>query len=433
MKLLLPLAALFVLTACGGGSGEAGSPNSQVAVKAPLKITAMQSTTCGGSVAATKAELFVYDNNWNITGRYKAGADGSFTLATEAKLLNFSVVHNLGDSISPKIFQQVFSQVEPGDFGLVYLGETSDNCECAQATANIAKVNSSTLQFMDVANDTLYPKAAKISSNTATFELCREKGKEWPQLAITARTTDYQWIFATLKDYQPNQQLLINLDKEVSALPFNSNNLAATMSSYYYAKDVSFRGATPKYDTPVMINGLANVRYVSHMATVQKSSYDSYGRKANLSVGNSLLQKAGDSRALNFMLPEWSRMEAFLATANKDWLNYNKGIQYDYTNFSEFTAITAELSLQVSTQGFIELNFIGPLKGKFPASLLPSGYLNSDVAEQAVFKHLNIKLNHLSTASDVTSYTKQDMKMYAPLVSKKERDGDYTYLSFFVY
>ncbi|WP_306522299.1 hypothetical protein [Rheinheimera sp.] len=432
MKLLLPLAALFVLTACGGGSGEAGSPNSQVAVKAPLKITAMQSTTCGGSVAATKAELFVYDNNWNITGRYKAGADGSFTLATEAKLLNFSLINNLGTHIKPKISQKVYSQVEPGDYGTVFVGHNSDNCECVEASATITKLSSSPLVQMRVSNETMQFSFAKLNGNTATLNLCRQQGKNWPALAIAARNTAGSWAYARLDNYQPTQPLFINLDKEVQALPFTTNNTAATYSSYSYTQDLAYRALTANADAPVQINGLTQIKYLTHTATLRTVQSNGDGTMIDLFSTHNLLRKTADSSALNFVIPEWSKVETFAATAAKDWAKFANGFAYDYSSFAEFTALNVDVSVYFPEGNYIEQQFTGPLKGKFPASFLPADYLALTVMDTVDHSYVSIDLSQLSSANNLTAYVRQNLKLAAPLVSQREREGDFSYIGFAV-
>lgn len=432
MKLLLPVAALFVLTACGGSSGDAGSPNTPtppIAVKAPLKITAMQSTTCGGSRPATQAELLIYDDNWKITGRYKAGTDGSFLFNTDLKLINFSVLNNVGDKNNPKIVQEVYSQVEPGDFGTVHLGETSQNCECVQASANITKLGSSPLKQMRVSDETMKVTFAEIKGNTATFNLCRQANKNWPALAISARNTAGSWAYARLENYQPSQPLLINLDKEVQVLPFSSNNPKAQYGSYSYTKDLSFRGLTANSDAPVLINGINDLRYIHHSSFV--FDYQDVAEKTLYTfAGHNLLQKAGDTRALNFILPERSRRDAFLNLASRDLLEIEDGLQYDYSQFNEFTAVNIFISLKLAESGTVDQRFTGPLKGKIPESFLPADYLAQAVMDKAELTYLDIELSHLSSANNITAYVKQQLAFFVPFAGKKERSGDTTFIGF---
>lgn len=435
MKMLLPLTALCFVTACGGSgdSDNSAGPSTQTQANGPLKVTVHEALICGGSMPVNKAELFTYDDNWKITGRHKAAADGSFIITTNDKLINFSLVNNQGDKQQPKLNQKVFAQVQPGDFGTQYLGTSSQNCECTQATANIATVSSSSVSSLRVYAEYDARNFASLSGNTATFEICRQKGSSWPELVMSAQTRNGDTFYGVLDNYQPTQSMLINLDKVALPVAFTSNVNSPGFISYHGSKHAYVRAVSKGVGTPVLISGLKDLNFVSYYASSTGSIPMPGEVNATYYVTQMQNRSSDFQRPVAFVLPDLNRAENFTRQVLTDWSNLENSVNYDYSDYAGFTAVNVILNIELKDQSYISQQFIGPLKGRFPADLLPTDYLSDSVVNNASGLLFDVVLEQATASSTLTAHAKQRNRYYSALSSKIERQGDMTSMGMYFF
>lgn len=431
MKKILSISAFTLLSACGGSNTEVSQPAK--VTYAPLKVKMVQALECGGTIPASNAEVFIYDNTWKIVSRHKADANGAIEVPVTTKLLNFSMIVNNGSATTPDIFQQAFTQIESGDFGTVELGFTSKGCECRTATASINKVSSSALNAINLTTDTgkSYHSVSRPFGNDAEFQVCRQVGAAWPMLTFSVMDSNNEWFFDQIDKYDPSERLVINFFRTTTKLAFNANSPEVSVNTFSYGKHgtlmVGPYSSTELFAAPEM----GSTTFVGYTGRMTDSQFVNDNIMLTYSTAHRVNRTTDLLQPVTFMVPDLKEAKKFGEIMLKSLSTEENLTNYDFSEFTDFKMMEFSIYSNFNNGGKLVQSVIGPLKGVLPEDLLPAGYLDQKLDDSISTFSLQAQLVQINSALDVNTHVKQMLPAYSFVPSNVKRPAEFKTIEFY--
>lgn len=370
MKYFYLAASAILLSACGGSSDSSSGPTTS-----EVKLEVVQNTYCGGVVPATNAELVIYDNNWQITHRFKPDSSGKIAgTIPPASHANVSFIEQTSDENGRRVAVNSFASYPMGDLGRYTVStEVQGDCECAQTDINVNLPASSSWQTIEVIG-----AAAEVEhtySNRATIEnvrICRVPTSPWPELIIKTRHSYNADLYYTLlSDYNPADTISVDL---IDQAEYRSVNISPFYQQAYLwqtfsgGRSFDFLADFSQYPSLVNISSLEGIFLMA--STEREVEIDGISVKQSVWVRKKVDPASNQTPELAMVdsNPATSLADVFVSLAQDD--NYH----YKVHNPGSYSIFAADMWSILSDGTIYEESFTGPLEGRVPEQALPSDY-----------------------------------------------------------
>jgi hypothetical protein len=396
----------------------------------PLKIKVQLAGYCGGTVPSAKAELLIYNNDWQIISRHQASPDGSFQLVPTTSLVNFSVINKGDHNNAQEVNVHAFAQVESGDFGTLTLGSTAKGCQCQQITANVSQVSSSRINQIQLNYDALISgNRFGLSNGQASFELCRQDNNSRPVLTFSALDEQGEWFYQQIDNYQVDGLLQINFSQSARfPVSYQPNIPADAVVSNYYTKHGVFQAMPFDRSQLLAIEGLKDVNFVSHRANNYGYLAVENTREVTYYTTHRFNRRSDYFAPLSFKLPPTADAKALGEEFTSKWVGNVLPTSYDFTRYADYRVATLYLAERLTDGGSLNQTLLGPLQGKMPVDLLPAGYISPELRSTSPKVAVELELNVIRANMSMTEHAKQLKNFYAPLPSQVEQPEELTTL-----
>tara|TARA_R100000687_G_scaffold41514_1_gene33983 strand:- start:460202 stop:461497 length:1296 start_codon:yes stop_codon:yes gene_type:complete len=370
-----------MLTACGGSDSDTadntgGTGNGDTVT---LSASVVQPTVCNTTVAASTAELVVYDNNWAIKSRHKADSNGNISARIpKTELVNLSFIGTSGSGASRRISIDTFTQHPVGDIGVYTIpGVSNQGCECQTTTvAIISDVNTLTYGAQ-LSGHNVYTAAyySGVSSNVVLFnnvEICRSTGGQWPVLYANTHRDEQFEAAGYLSEYNPADPLTLVLDQTPISYSANfdpSSTFSSVVHNFANAH-ISHSRVSPSANIQ-LFDDLPGLAAISLRAN---DSYTDYYDDVRVRVGRMQRHSVAPpySTTLNVDLPQ-ADGPLQLMQGVMNWLN-SASTSYDLSAVSDFETFSIGLLTTLVDGSIYTQTFYGPKRGTIPDNPLPDDY-----------------------------------------------------------
>ena len=446
LKLLVVLTSSAFFTACGGsgesdggstggGSGGGGSDGGTGGGNINVNLTAniVQSTVCNTKIAATNAELVVYDNNWVIKSRHKPDAQGKINASIpQTQSVNIAFITQTTTTTGTQTYVESKAQHPVGDLGQLSVAyNVPGDCECRTKEIAVNSLTSFDDSDVQLTGAFRYSQFTKVSPTTGVFsdvQICRSPNASWPALTVFGHN-GIESVAGFLRDYDINANLDVNLN--TSGQPYTAV-VDSNFSSVSLMHEVD--GTFAEY--PIS-TGTNNISVLNTLETLSR---------VNLTA-NHFEQSVEDNQTVNILMvrrkafdyenentatltmpdarPLISLAETFDTFINSDSTSYQINNAEQYTVFSVYANVRL-----ADGSTYIEL-FDGPTQGNYPENLLPDDYGLANQLDGA--SNINIDLSLFRYSNQNVYQTAIQKLSQRSRLSQKEFYGedwaDFSYIS----
>lgn len=423
-KITLSTALCTLLSACGGG-GSGGSSSGSSGASVPSVIAKIQTASiCGGATNPRSADLFFYDKNWQIIARKAASADGTINAETPASAAHIGFAVNNGSATAPEVDVKVLADINSGNFGTLYIGTTHDkaSCDCQSFNATLSKASSSTSSTLNIASNGFnYGHSISFVNNTATLEVCRVKGANWPMLTFYSPTdaAGAELFYDQVNTITVGSPILVNLSKTATKVAYSSN-IGATSTSTIITGDFGAMYVKPRNKEVMVPQALTGFKQISYREQESKwlSNNVSYFSNHTITRSNT------DGNSLNFNVPALSEAQAFTTAFAQTVQSEAPIISYDFSNFRNFQLFNVWLGSSDNNQHYVNVEFFGSIKGSFPDDVLPNGYVSASAIDSLSSTMVDAELWGTALSLSDTQFKTQTLNQFSALPSQVSRPAD---------
>lgn len=275
---ILSLISIFFITACGGGSSA--DTSEKTVTNYTFELTASIANACDVKSPFTDVELLVQDDDWQITERYSADANGVISFTSQSEYINYTLVakSQQGDDVEGLDIKSFYQAVTASSNVYTATYDTLVNDETCQCITSNLVLNHRTLNTRrDYFSSLPYESTEDIDSSTTQFnnvEVCRESTENWPLASfmvtgesstqsligaanfLASFTADENWLLSAIEIPEEitlaaneslaftssqlidhNEHFLINVEiDDESLLVFNSHQYLSEAFYKFYAE-----------------------------------------------------------------------------------------------------------------------------------------------------------------------------------------------------
>ena len=428
MRLLtLPLFAVsLVITACGGSGSDPVVDNkpSVVIPEQSFDAQLVLGTSCQVEVPVDhkmKAEMLVYNENWQITERIKPSADGKVSWKTPLSKANIGFVWQFFSETEDRLVTEavVYQNISPQSFGSIKIDWLTTHCECAHSTIT-AKPTFGVLQkehygFVSIEGwngELAIKRHAQLPEPAATVSICREPGKTWPRISALATLSDGSVVAGSV---QPTDisNVKVNLDQQGILYDVNLNK---TTEGHYILKATHLgENNDLLHQTAVNSNSInifpamAGHKTIKFTASTQYQQPFAEDRTVTVRTYHTQYEAVETLQRPQLQLADHATAKVLINGINN--LSQQSGTVLPYS-FS--TADFQQLSLttrQTANDKTIRVHFYGALQGTIPMQVFPAEYNTpalNDVSQHKEYymQSSTPRLIGSKTAKDHDSLTK---------------------------
>jgi len=397
--LTLPLFILgsSMLTACGGGSGDDDAASSGGAAgsnSTMLSALVVQDTNCGTQIPVTSAELVVYNNNWKITSRHKANAQGKISASIPAtNSINYSLIRSSGSGDKKRILVDTFAQHPVGDLGIFKVSNTSSQgCECVTTNVRlISEPNSMSYNIQLTGHiegtDYMDPPGSSFKVTFSNRQICRQPNGSWPVLTAMANG-GYRALAGEVTNYDPSRAIDINMDLVPQLESISLNGDAQQASYFYQTSKGALSGAQEyPYDIAVLFTDMKAKATFSIRSSSTASS-----NIGNLPVTLGRSQRRGYelplAENLELTLPDTNAHQELITTLRDSVLS--EKTNYDLSRVSNFNTFYTGIVMTLTDGSQLDWFFIGPKTGYFPEDPMPADYKIDNLIDENSYFYVSM-------------------------------------------
>lgn len=404
------IAALSIsLIACGGSDGSSDSNNT--VSPSELKLEVVQQTYCGSVVPATNAELVIYDNNWQITHRFKPDSNGKIVgTGPQATHANLSFIEDTNDGGGRRVTVESFAAYPLGDLGRFAIGtKVQGDCECIEFDLQVNLPASSSWQRVELIGS--LASAENSYSDQVVFDdvrVCRDSAESWHELIVTTKLSENKNIFyGTLNDYAQGGSYTLDLIDQAEP---RSVNISPVLESAY-VRQVFKQGQSVDY-----LTNLAEYLSLANVSTLEGTHLTAYNFDSISVDGLNISQDVFIRKELesnSSQTPEIVSPDTDPATALADVfisLIQSDSLNYKINNAGSYYAVYAQLSGGLSDNTYYNEYYNGPLEGRMPENALPSDYGLTTMIDNMEQFHAYLTLFSYPHLNSYTEFTQANIE-----------------------
>lgn len=380
LKLLAVLTSSIFFTACGGSGGSdggstgggSGGANTNVNLTADI----VQSTVCNTEIAATNAELVVYDANWAIKSRHKPDAQGKISASIpQTQNVNIAFITQTTTTSGTRTYVESRAQHPVGYLGKFEVSSSAlGDCECVTKDVTISTFLALSDQGAQLTGAANTPRYQETTFRTGVFpdtQICRKPNSDWPTLTVFGHNGGSA-VAGTLSDYDVNR----DLDVLVSA---SGTSYTAVVDPNFFNASVSHEvnGQFASYTIPPETGDISVIEDldVSSRVHLRGNRFEQRvegNQTVNVLIARRKVFDYENENTATLTMPDVSPLISLAETF--DNFISSDSTSYQINNADQYTmlSIFAQVSLQDGST-YME-QYYGPIRGNYPESALPSDY-----------------------------------------------------------
>ena len=388
----------------------------------------MQNTVCETQHPTSKAELVIYDNDWQIISRTQADSVGqiSVPVSKQTSVINFSIISENTSNDVRNILVNTFAQHPVGDLGVFVIpGTATEGCECVttsiQLTSDLTDLFVNTKLVGHVKgteNFYLTVPGMPGQKRADNVSICRENGKNWPLLTATSGAGLYVGAAGNLKGYQPGQLLKINLNQNAKFVDVAIDPDSNWVQQSHNVVNGSSSQDVPFWESKIMVfDELDGDKVLSLFALAN----DEQAVRENVNIFGHNFEKFrfwfDRTQTRNYALPLTEQLEISLLDDNPQTeleqllteIVLLNGADYDLRNITNYVAVYTSLTTTLNDGSEFSWTFTGPKQSLFPRDPMPEGGSVFNEINTAKPMQFTVGLTGYKESQDYAKYSKDNV------------------------
>lgn len=387
--LILPLFSVcLALTACGGSGSDVAENKPPVVIpEQSFDAQLVLGSACGLQQPVDhkiKAEMLIYDENWQITERIKAAADGKVSWKTRLSKANIGFVWQLVSESEERLLTEavVYQNVSPQSFGTIEIDWLMNICECESSTIT-AKPAFGLLQkdhygFVSIegwSSELPVKWNAQRPEPAATAGICREAGKTWPKISALATLSDGSVVAGSV---QPTDISNVKVTLDQQGILYDVN-LSKTTEGHFSLKATHLGEKKPLLHQTVINSNSINIfpamaghKTIKFTANTQYQLPMTEDRTVTVRSNHTQYEAVDTLQRPQLQLADHETAKVLINGINN--LSQQSGSVLPYSfNTADFQQLSLT-TYQTAINKTIRVHFYGALQGTIPMQVFPAEY-----------------------------------------------------------